>query len=223
MEMKNGKKFSTGNHPVETIHPLMHLVNAGFDYDIATPTGKEAIIEHWALPLKDTIICDYFNNTFKPKATKPKSLQDLILNKCKAMEDYIAIFLPGGHGAMLGLPQNENLGKILDYTKTWDIHVISICHGPAALLASTEAYKNYTISCFPDTVDQQTPMIGYLPGTMPWYFGQRLEEKLNMKIIDSGVDDTVHIYRKLISGASPKACQALGKLSAEKLLEQYGE
>ena len=42
-------------------------------------------------------------------------------------------------------------------------------------------------------------------------------------IIDSGVDDTVHIDRKLISGASPKACQALGKLSAETLLEQYGE
>ena len=40
MTMANGKKFSTGNHPVEMLLPVLHLKNAGFDVDVVTPTGK---------------------------------------------------------------------------------------------------------------------------------------------------------------------------------------
>jgi molecular chaperone Hsp31 and glyoxalase 3 len=42
MKMQNGKLFSTGNHPVEALLPMRHLRNAGFKFDIATPTGKLA-------------------------------------------------------------------------------------------------------------------------------------------------------------------------------------
>ena len=35
MEMQNGKLFSTGNHPLEALLPMLHLKNAGFDFDIA--------------------------------------------------------------------------------------------------------------------------------------------------------------------------------------------
>ena len=30
LKMKNGKFFSTGNHPVEALLPMLHLRNAGF-------------------------------------------------------------------------------------------------------------------------------------------------------------------------------------------------
>jgi len=53
MTMKNGKKFSTGNHPVEALVPMLHLMNTGFDFEIATPTGKPVIFEMWAFPNKD--------------------------------------------------------------------------------------------------------------------------------------------------------------------------
>jgi molecular chaperone Hsp31 and glyoxalase 3 len=38
MKMKNDVLFSTGNHPVESLLPMLHLKNAGFDFEIATPT-----------------------------------------------------------------------------------------------------------------------------------------------------------------------------------------
>ncbi len=38
LKMKNGKYFSTGNHPVEALVPMLHLKNAGFEFEIATPT-----------------------------------------------------------------------------------------------------------------------------------------------------------------------------------------
>ena len=53
MTMANGKKFSTGNHPVEMMLPMIHLKNAGFHVDIVTPTGKSVKIEMWAMPKED--------------------------------------------------------------------------------------------------------------------------------------------------------------------------
>lgn len=43
--MKNGTYFSTGYHPVEAFLPMLHLKNAGFDFEIATPTGKPAVFD----------------------------------------------------------------------------------------------------------------------------------------------------------------------------------
>jgi molecular chaperone Hsp31 and glyoxalase 3 len=63
MIMENSSKFSTGNHPVEVSVPTMHLKNAGFDFDVATPTGKPAYIEMWALPQKDKAFMEFFNKT----------------------------------------------------------------------------------------------------------------------------------------------------------------
>ena len=33
LKMKNGKFFSTGNHPVEALLPMLHLKNAGFEFE----------------------------------------------------------------------------------------------------------------------------------------------------------------------------------------------
>ena len=56
MTMANGKKFSTGNHPVETLVPMMHLRDAGFELEIVTPTGAPVQIEMWAMPRKDEAV-----------------------------------------------------------------------------------------------------------------------------------------------------------------------
>jgi hypothetical protein len=39
MAMANGKKFSTGNHPVEMTLPILQILSAGFEIDVITPTG----------------------------------------------------------------------------------------------------------------------------------------------------------------------------------------
>lgn len=222
MTMENGKKFSTGNHPVETVHPLMHLVNAGFDFDICTPTGKPACIEMWAMPQKDEAFLKFFDEKVKSKVESPLSLASIAGKNIK--DTYVCMFIPGGHGAMLGLPEDPNLGKMIEYFKGHDDRILmSICHGPAALLASKaepHPYSGYKLSCFPDSIDKMTPSIGYMPGKMPWYFGEKLTAS-GMEISNSSADDTVVMDRGLMTGASPKASQKLGVAVAEKLLELY--
>jgi molecular chaperone Hsp31 and glyoxalase 3 len=75
------------------------------------------------------------------------------------------------------------------------------------------------MAVFPDSVDKQTPMIGYLPGHMPFGLSARLEA-LGANIVNSKSDDTVCLDRKLITGASPMASNKLGRLSADTLLKE---
>lgn len=223
MEMQNGKLFSTGNHPVETLLPMLHLKNAGFDFEIATPTGKPVVIEMWAMPDKDEQVKGIYNE-YKSSFEKPKNLQEFIDNSLTNTASYAAVFIPGGHGAMLGIPEDQNVGKILNWAHENDLFTISICHGPAAFLATTLnnqefIYKGYNMAVFPDSVDKQSPMIGYLPGHMPWRLGEQLT-KLGANIINKKLDNTTCIDRKLITGASPLAANELGKLAAHTLLKE---
>ena len=222
MTMANGKKFSTGNHPVEMGLPMLHLLAAGFQIDIVTPTGAPAVIEDWAMPREDEAVMKLYRD-YANAFANPRSLADFVANSMTDNTPYVAIYLPGGHGAMLGLPENEDLGKLLRWAHKRDLFTLAICHGPAALLAAGDGpsfiYNGYKIAAFPDAVDKQTPMIGYMPGHMPWKFGEKLNA-LGVEIINSKADATCHIDRRLVSGASPKAANAFGRLAAETLLKK---
>jgi molecular chaperone Hsp31 and glyoxalase 3 len=223
MTMKNGKKFSTGNHPVEALLPMLHLMNAGFDFEIATPTGKPVVFEMWAFPNKDEHVKAIYKK-YKSSFEKPKKLKDFIDDSFIKTESYAAVFVPGGHGAMLGIPEDRNVGKILNWAHQNNLFTITLCHGPGSLLATTLdnqkfLYEGYNMAVFPDSVDKQTPMIGYLPGHMPFGLSERLKS-LGANIVNSKSDDTVCLDRKLITGASPLASNNLGKLAANTLLEE---
>jgi len=223
MIMQNGKMFSTGNHPVEALVPMLHLQKAGFEFDIATPTGKPVVFELWAFPEKDEHVKAIYNE-LKSSFEAPKKLGDFIKESFTEINSYAAVFVPGGHGSMLGIPQDENVGKILNWAHQNNLYTISICHGPGSFLATTLGnekfiYEGYNMCVFPDSVDKQTPLIGYLPGQMPWELSEKMKS-LGVNLMNNKSDKTVCIDRKLITGASPLASNELGKLAAETLLKE---
>ena len=221
MTMANGKKFSTGNHPVEMALPMLHLQAAGFELDIVTPTGAPAAIEMWAMPKKDPAVAKLFSD-YADVIKNPGSLVNFVVNSLINDTPYVGIFIPGGHGAMLGLPENEDLGKILHWAHRKGICIISLCHGPGTLMSAKNngnfIFGGYKIALFPDKVDKQTPILGYLPGHMPYELGEELR-KLGLTIVNKKADDTCHVDRNLITGASPLASNKLGRLATETLLE----
>ena len=151
MTMANGKKFSTGNHPVEMGLPMLHLMNAGFEIDIVTPTGAPVAIEMWAMPADDADIQKLYRD-FEGAFKNPGSLEDFVSNSLTDDGPYAAVFIPGGHGAMLGLPDNADLGKVLHWAHNTSLHTLALCHGPAALLAAKSdagfLYDGYKITVF---------------------------------------------------------------------------
>ena len=223
LKMQNGKMFSTGNHPVEALVPILHLKNAGFEFEIATPTGKPVVFEMWAFPEKDDHVKAIYNE-LKSSFEKPVRLSEFINTSFNDSESYAAVFVPGGHGAMIGIPEDKNVGMVLNWAHQNELFTISLCHGPGSFLATTLVekkfiYDGYNMCVFPDSVDKKTPMVGYLPGHMPHGLSEKLKS-LGVNLMNTKSDKSVCVDRKLITGASPLASNELGKLAANTLLKE---
>ena len=212
----NGSFFSTGNHPVETLLPMYHLDKAGFAFDVATVSGNPVKFEFWAMPAEDDEVKGFFAK-YHPQFKQPLKLADVIT---AGLEDYAAIFVPGGHGALIGIPESKDVGAVLKWAAANDRFVISLCHGPAAFLAvgDSDIYRGYKICAFPDALDAKTPDIGYMPGHLTWKFGEKLKA-LGFEIVNNDISGAVHRDRKLLTGDSPLAGNNLGKLAAEAMLK----
>lgn len=212
----NGRFFSTGNHPVETLLPMYHLDKAGFAFDVATISGNPVKFEFWAMPSEDATVKGFFAK-YHPQFKKPLKLADVIAG---GLDGYAAIFVPGGHGALIGIPESNDVGTVLKWAAANERFVISLCHGPAAFLAvgDSDIYRGYKICAFPDALDAKTPDIGYMPGQLTWKFGEKLKA-LGFEIINTDISGAVHQDRRLLTGDSPLAGNNLGKLAAEVMLK----
>jgi len=231
LRMNGGEFFSTGNHPVEMLLPIIHLNAAGFDVDVATITGEPVKLEMWAFPKEDEAIKGVFEK-YKQKLRSPLNLQE-IWGKNGFTKDtpYIGVFIPGGHGVMNGVPFSKTVGDVLRWADEQKRYFITLCHGPASMLAANVGkpegskfiYEGYKIVVFPDSLDAGGNIdIGYIPGKMPWLVGEELR-KLGVEIVNPEMTGETHRDRYLLTGDSPLASNNLGKMAAEALLEDVAK
>lgn len=226
--MGNGKFFSTGNHPVEMLLPMHHLDQAGFPVVVATLSGNPVKLEMWAMPKEDEAVQSTYRK-YLPQLKQPKKLADVLKTAFGSDSPYIAVFVPGGHGAMSGIPHSTEVKQVLRWAMKNDKFVITLCHGPCCLLAAAVGepkekyiYKGYKICVFPDSLDTGANIdIGYIPGPMPWLVGEKLRA-LGVEILNTGITGQCCQDRKLITGDSPLASNNVGKLAADALLREVG-
>ena len=106
LQMQNDKFFSTGNHPVETLLPMLHIHKAGFAIDVATLSGNHAKFEMWAMPNEDQAIAEIYAE-YLPKLDKHARLADILDEVTTPDSPYIAVLIPGGHGAFNKLHESR--------------------------------------------------------------------------------------------------------------------
>ncbi|WP_225825746.1 glyoxalase III HchA [Streptomyces naphthomycinicus] len=222
--LENGRMFSTGNHPVEMLLPAHHLMEAGFGIDVATVGGYPAKLELWAMPDEDEAVTSTYE-ALKPKLKQPRDLADVVADGLGEDSDYLAVFIPGGHGAVVGLPTAEAVTGTLDWALSHDRFVITLCHGPASLLAASlgkdqSPFKGYEVCVFPDALDEGPNLeIGYLPGRLPWLVAGLLREQ-GLTVVNDDMTGRTHQDRRLLTGDSPLASHALGLLAADALVAE---
>lgn len=222
LELADGRYFSTGNHPVEMLLPLMHLDAAGYEIEVATISGNLVKLELWAMPAEDEAVHQAYSK-FLPQLQNPRKLAD-VLRDTDSLDDYAAVFVPGGHGATIDIPQSPDVRAALQWALDRDRFIITLCHGPAALLALADGDRSplagYRVCVFPDALDQGPNLeIGYLPGRMRWLVAEELA-KQGLTIVNEDMTGQVHQDRKLLTGDSPLASNALGRLAVEALAGQ---
>ena len=62
---------------MEALLPMLHLKNAGFEFEITAPTGKPVAFEMWAFPKENENVTTSIMNL--KQIQNPKSLADFVV------------------------------------------------------------------------------------------------------------------------------------------------
>ncbi|NYI94261.1 putative intracellular protease/amidase [Streptomonospora nanhaiensis] len=90
---------------------------------------------------------------------------------------YDAVFYPGGHGPMEDLASDADSARVITETLAADKPVALVCHGPAALVATSDApggppFAGRRLTAFTNAEETQ----GGLAAKAPWLLQDRLRE-----------------------------------------------
>ncbi|MFD9126394.1 type 1 glutamine amidotransferase domain-containing protein [Kitasatospora sp. NPDC059571] len=213
--LKDGTRYATGYWAEEFAMPYRRLTEAGHEVVIGTPGGVVPTVdmmslrpamaggEKGALELEEII-------RSAEAMRRPLRLSDVRL------EDYDAVYLPGGHGPMADLAFDADVGRLLTAQLASGRPLAIVCHGPSAMLATRihgeSPFKGYRITCF---TDDEEEAVG-LASRAPWLLETELREKLGVDFSRGPMWEPYMVEdRNLITGQNPHSAAIL----ADRLLE----
>ncbi len=137
------------------------------------------------------------------------------------MSEFDAVFAPGGHGPMVDLADNPDVGRLLTALQRNRAPIAALCHGPAILLSAPERadglwlFDGYRMTSFTDEEEDQTEA-GLLG--MAWLLDIALKNA--GAVFDDGPSAWVsHVVvdRNLITGQNPGSTEATADAVIKKL------
>lgn len=141
LEAQGGGTIKIGQFLNETAVPLLALVNAGYDFVLATPTGEkphmdqdsDALIYFANDDKARTRARDFFNND--PAMNEIQTVRAVIDD---GLDRFAGVFFPGGHAPVVDLMQDSDVREVLHHFHINNKPTAAICHGPMAILAAMD-------------------------------------------------------------------------------------
>ncbi|GAA5005776.1 type 1 glutamine amidotransferase domain-containing protein [Streptomyces siamensis] len=216
--LADGTKHPTGFWAEEAAAPYEILTSAGHEIVVATPGGVVPTVDKGSLAPEvngGPEGADKIANVLAGMSElhSPIRLEDVNL------DDYAAVFYPGGHGPMEDLAVDATSGRLLIDTLASGKPLGVVCHGPAALLAATRddgtnAFAGYRVAAFTDVEETQAGL------------ADRAKWLLETRLVEAGVDvqarepwaPNVVVDRNLVTGQNPASSAPL----AAELLQKLG-
>lgn len=136
--------------------------------------------------------------------------------------EFDAVFAPGGHGPMVDLADNPDVGRLLAALQARRAPIAALCHGPAMLLAAPERadglwlFDGYRMTSFTDEEEDQTE-----PGLLGLAWLLDVALKNAGAVFDDGPAAWVsHVVvdRNLVTGQNPESTEATADAVIKKLL-----
>lgn len=243
LDLKDGKKYSTGYYLNEFVVPYRKLVEAGYEPVIANPKGD--------LPVMDANSNNkmFFGGDDAARADAEKYAQGIEQLKhpktlasvvAEGTGGYVGLFIPGGHAPMADLLKDRNLGKILVSFHQTGRPTGIICHGPIVLLsalpdpdafvasmiagdgkASSLAagwpYAGYRLTVFATGEEQALEGPSGLGGNVQFYPVNALAEAGAHVDTVANWHSNVIVDRELITGQQPMSAPAFGDVLVKQL------
>ncbi|MEU6451923.1 type 1 glutamine amidotransferase domain-containing protein [Streptomyces sp. NPDC046979] len=213
--LKDGTRYATGYWAEEFAKPYKALTDAGHAVVVATPGGTTPNVdmmslrpsmaggEQGALDL-ESIIRD------AEVMRRPLRLSDVRL------EDYDAVYLPGGHGPMSDLAFDADAGRLLTAQLGSGGPLFIVCHAPAAMLATrihgVSPFEGYRATGF---TNEEEEGVGLAPRAT-WLLETELKDQVGVQYSRGPVWEPYMVEdRNLVTGQNPASAEVL----AERLLK----
>lgn len=213
--LKDGSRYATGYWAEEFAMPYKAVTEAGHEVVVATPGGVTPNVdmmslrpsmaggEEGALELEEII-------RSAEAMRRPLKLSDVRL------EDYDAVYLPGGHGPMSDLAYDADVGRLLTAQLASGRPLAIVCHAPASLLATRihgeSPFKGYRVTGF---TNEEEEAVG-LASRATWLLEDELKDKVGVEYSRGPMWEPYMVEdRNLITGQNPHSAAVL----ADRLLE----
>lgn len=215
--LKDGTRYATGYWAEEFANPYKLLTDAGHSVVVATPGGATPNVdmmslrpsmaggEQGALDL-EAIIRD------AEVMRRPLQLSDVRL------EDYDAVYLPGGHGPMADLAFDADAGRLLTAQLQSGNPLFIVCHAPAAMLSTrihgVSPFEGYNATGF---TNDEEDAVG-LASRATWLLETDLKEKVRVNYSRGPMWEPYMVEdRNLVTGQNPHSAAVLGNRMLEIL------
>ena len=148
---------------------------------------------------------------------RPLKLSDVRL------EDYDAVYLPGGHGPMSDLAFDADVGRLLTAQLASGNPLFIVCHGPASMLATrihgVSPFKGYRVTGF---TNEEEEAVG-LASRATWLLETELKEKVGVDFSRGEIWKPYMVEdRNLVTGQNPASAAVLAKRLLEVLAGESG-
>ena len=245
LALKDGKIDPTGYFLDELTVPTMRLLEEGYEVVLATPKGDIPVMDkvsnnvglfYGSQAALDEAL-DFVQHN--PIMLHPIKIKDAI---AEGLEQYVAVYVPGGHAPMNDLMQDKDFGKVLRHFHENGKPTAFLCHGPIASLAALDDPVGYRKALVSGTFDEQAEKsknwqyAGYrmtiysnaeeysveefvLKGKLPFYVADALQ--IAGGIVEHAPLNQGHVVRdrELITGQNP----ASDHMIAEELVKALAE
>lgn len=192
--------YETGWWGEELFAPMEILEKAGHELELASPLGGKPTIDQASLTEETDPQGKYKKMYEEGLADNTKKLSDI------NPEDYDAVFIVGGHGAMFDLAKNETLHNIINGVYDNGNIVSAVCHGPAPLIWTKRPngksiIDGLDVTGYPENVEPEG-----IPALLPF----SLEEEMDKVGNYSADQKVVWGNEQLLTGRDPFSAEELG-------------
>jgi putative intracellular protease/amidase len=215
--LADGTLHPTGFWAEEAVAPYEAFKAAGHDIVVATPGGVVPTVDKGSLAPE-------FNggqagaDQMAAALASFGELQHPVKLEEVNLDDYAAVFYPGGHGPMEDLSADADSGRLLTLALETGKPLGIVCHAPAAMLAAikgdgSNAFAGYKVTGFTNTEETQAG------------FADKAKWLLQDRLVNAGVDfqegepwapKTV-VDRNLVTGQNPSSAAPLAAELLRKL------
>ena len=207
----------TGLWFAELADPYYVFQEAGYEVALASPKGGEAPVDANSLKeenVTESVTHFQADETAMAKLTNTKTIKEIDFGT------YAGIFLPGGHGAVIDLPQDQMLADKLG--KAFDAGTVigAVCHGPGGLVSATRAdgkpiVAGLRVNSFTNAEEEA---VG-LTDVVPFLLETRLKELGGH--FEGGENFTEYAVRdgNLVTGQNPQSSVRVANLMIEAIEE----